>query len=337
MSNEQAQTSDGGRGATKEVDSRSPFMPTHPPAIGASFVEPNVLQVPHPRGRIAWLLQRSAYARLFRELDTFRTELALKAPSTAEGGAVWYSAAQHEVCRAETCLDRRDIEGGWNALHAARRLGVFGMTSEERESSRKRLLSEVDAMKSWRVKPLKEILEDTNPPTPSRLIDAMALRDEESSNTYHKIWLVGDQLALVTIACACGVVAYLLVLLFLGPTVLSRIPSISREWTWRSVSTVTLFGLLGGAFSTLRSLLLAGSTAKIPERVANYYVTAARLVAGVIGGLAGYTFWCAGLVPLFTGIPAYSSAGLAIAFVFGYAGESLVAGVASSFERRTSE
>src|SRR5258708_2534793 len=95
------------------------------------FQKPSELNLPRPKGRVAWFLQRSAYSRLFRDFETFRAELALRGVPPKIQQPDWHLAAQQQMENVEKCLKERDIEGGWRALHAAQRFVVLGLTPDE--------------------------------------------------------------------------------------------------------------------------------------------------------------------------------------------------------------
>src|SRR5205807_1492770 len=118
--------------------------------------------------------------------------------------------------------------------------------------------------------------------TPSRLWAAMALRDEYTSNQYHKIRLMGDQLRVLLAVFGCS-------LLLLIPLVLFSSRHGNEEssvWGYQRVTAVLSLGLLGAAFSTAQSLITNTSQAKIPERVASQFVTLSRALFGAATGLA---------------------------------------------------
>jgi hypothetical protein len=162
--------------------------------------------------------------------------------------------------------------------------------------------------------------------TADRLIEATALRDEYSANQYHKIWLMADQLGVLFWLSLLALAGFLIALFRLNPLA-------SDGWSVRMVVAVTAVGILGASFSAAQSLITNSAKDRIPERVANHYVTMIRALFGAAAGLAGYAFLRSNLVNIVMTEKPALGASVAIAFLFGYAGERLVAGIAASIKR----
>lgn len=181
---------------------------------------------------------------------------------------------------------------------------------------------------SWRAKEMQNLLSVKDEQlTADRITNAMALRDEYFSNQYQKIWLMGRQLFILLISSGLGL------LLLLAPLVVfySRYPECTlAPWGYQMVAAVLCFGLLGAAFSAAGSLMNAAAGAKIPERVANQFVTSTRALFGAIAGLAGYAFYQSKLLDIRVGGDTGPGGALAVAFLFGFAGERLIARVLGS-------
>lgn len=272
--------------------------------------------------RSVWGLSRSSYRRLDAGIGEATLELERRRPP---GGAPWVSAAERALQRAQECLYKRDIEGGWGALHATLRYLVYGMDTEELEHQRIALRNEADKVTPWRAGTMREILgDDSTPPTATKIIDAMAVRDEFSATQYHKIWMTGEQVKFVLLLCAAAVGIHIVVAL-LTPQWGPRLPA---EWTPPRITTVLLFGLLGASLSALRGLMATNQTMRIPERVANYFTTVARLLSGTIAGLAGYAFVIEGVLPWLDTQRIHPY--LSVPLLFGIAGERLVMNVVNT-------
>jgi hypothetical protein len=121
------------------------------------------------------------------------------------------------------------------------------------------------------------------------------------------------------------------------PLILPLVVSSSRHpdaklapWGYEMVSAVILFGLLGAAFSTAQSLINLTYEGRILERVGYHFVTIARALFGAAAGLAGYAFVGSKVLNISFGSENSTGGALAIAFLFGYTGERLVARVAGS-------
>jgi hypothetical protein len=245
----------------------------------------------------------------------------------------WASAAHNQLGNVRRYLHSGDIEGGWLCLHAARRHALFGLDQVELATQASILREEANKVSSWRGKVMKSILSVPDDRlTATHVADAMAMRDEYAANQYHKIWLMGDQLGVLLKICA-------LALPLLAPLVLffTRHPDGALvPWGYQMVSAVLLFGLLGASFSTAQSLINSTHEGRILERVANHFVTIARALFGAAAGLAGYAFIESGVLNISFVTNDPTGGALAIAFLFGYTGERLVARVAGSLSTNKS-
>jgi hypothetical protein len=270
--------------------------------------------------------QKGDYARLVREFKSFQIELTLLEGRTKEKLEPWLSAARAQLKQVSEFLsdENRDIEGGWVCLHAARRHAIYGLEKEELATQASILREEATKIVGWRTDAITKLLAVTQEPlTVDRLINAMYLRDEYYSNQYHKIWMVGAQLRLLIVSC-------ILSLLLLAPLVVfySESPSAPPPpWGYQMVAAVFFFGLLGAAFSAAGSLMNSKPNAKIPERVANQFVTSARALFGAALGIAGYAFYQSKILNICVGVGNGPADSIAVAFLFGFAGEMLIANV----------
>ena len=283
-----------------------------------------------------WLWsQKSDYARLQRELKTFSVELELLVSHSEKKDKAWEAAARSEIANVEAYLAAKEnIEGGWLSLHAARRHTIYGLSAPELELQASILRAEAPKIVSWRGKEMMNLLGVPDQDlTADRIVEAMALRDEYFSNQYHKIWLVGSQISILLYCCGLG-------LLLLIPFVVTSsrlLESSMTPWGYQMVGAVLFFGLLGAGFSAAGSLMNTDAVAKIPERVANQFVTIARALFGSGIGLAGYAFYQSKILDLHFGNESGPGSAMTIAFLFGFAGERLIAQVLGSIGSRQAE
>src|SRR3954468_6155410 len=239
-----------------------------------------------------WGLRKSSFRRLRASIDIARIDLQVRAGRDPARAVEWKAAADRALNRSDQLLQEMDIEGGWGALHCALRYAIAGLTPEELQNQRIQLLNEAVKLTNWRSESIRQILgSEPSKATLPNISDAMAIRDEFSATQYHKIWMTGTQVRLLLIICALASSAYIILNAWLGPLLLSGEAASSLTWNYRSISAALLLGLLGAALSALRGLVNIGQTTRIPERVANHFTTIARLLSGVIAGLAGYVFW----------------------------------------------
>lgn len=281
-----------------------------------------------------WLWsQKSDYARLQREFRSFRIELALLEARSQQTERTWVSAAHDELSNVQGYVKQRNVEGGWVCLNAARRHAIYALDDDELAIRASVLRAEATKFSSWRATEMLKLLSvEQGKPSADHIVMVMALRDEYFSNQYHKIWMVGQQLAILVAGCALG-------LLLLTPFVVfySLHPGGTlAPWGFQMVAAVLFFGLLGAAFSAAGSLMNTDkSTKNVPEQVANQFVTSARAIFGAGAGLAGYAFYQARALDIHVGDGLPGSA-LAIAFAFGFAGERFIANVLGTLGARQS-
>jgi len=287
------------------------------------YQSPGKLDLPPLQHRRSWFRGEGHRARLLRELLAFRLELAFLEQRSQEADAAWAAAARDQLANAERYLETsiRHIEGGWLCLHAARRNAVFGLSRAELANRACILREESQKISSWRGKAMEKLLSVADDQlTADRVAEAMAQRDEYAGNQYHKIWLMADQLRVLLWICGLAL-PLLLPLVFFQRQL--------QPWGYQLMAAVLFFGLLGAAFSAGQSLITDTGGTRIPERVANHFVTIIRTLLGSVAGLAGYAFLESKILNIKVGEDDVGTA-LAIAFLFGYTGERLVARVAGS-------
>ena len=284
---------------------------------------------------LSWIMGERAYARLRREFLTFQVDLNYLAGRQGSDRR-WIESANLELERAREFLELKDVEGGWHCLHAAQRYAIHGLDSEQLADRAVLLSAEKQKLSPWRAKAIETLLSDKSKLTAERLIEATKLRDDHDANQYHKIWLTADQLGLLSYTSFIGLV-------FLAPIISyfhyqqfeirdkTWIQVPPSPWGFTMVVAVLVLGMLGGAFSVVQSIITDTSDARIPERVANHWVTFIRALYGAVAGLAGYCFLLSNIVNIKIGDGKDSVAiGLTVAFLFGYAGERLIAKMADS-------
>jgi 8-oxo-dGTP diphosphatase len=300
-----------------------------------SYHSPEELSLPQ-RARRSWPWfqgQARSYARLVREFDVCRAELAFLEQRNCPTVMDWIAATHDQLGNVKRYLEVGDIEGGWLSLHAARRNMVFGFSRTELAIQAAILREETAKVSSWRGKVMKSILAATDDRLAADHVrEAMAVRDEYAANQYHKIWLMGDQLGVLLKICGLAVPLILPLVVFF-----SRHPEGSLPpWGYQMVTAVVFFGLLGAAFSVAQSLIKDTNEARILERVANHFVTIARTFFGGAAGLAGYAFLESQVIHITFGTANSTGGALAIGFLFGYAGERMIARVADSVSAQKS-
>ncbi len=256
------------------------------------------------------------HARLLREAEAFRVELAFLERRSGQADKTWASAAHDQLNNVDRCLESNDMEGGLYCLRAAQRFAVYGLTRAELISRAHILREEAQKISSWRGNAIEGLLSVSDEElTADRLADAMALRDEETTNQYYKTRLTGDHLRILLLICSLGVVALLPFMLLTGPA--------------RTVAPVLLFGLLGSSFSSAHALMRGKNESRIP----NVFVMLTPVLFGAVAGLAGYaTFEYAAWLLNISG--SHTGGVLALAFLFGMLAQHVLARLAGPKRRK---
>ena len=144
-----------------------------------------------------------AHSRLLQECEAFRVELGFLERRNARSDNFWAAAAHEQLDNVHRCLESDDIEGGWFGLHAAQRYAVFGMNQTELANRAHVLREEALKITSWRAEAIENLLAVSDDRLTAECVaDAMALRNEDSTNQYYKTRLTGDQLRILLIICA---------------------------------------------------------------------------------------------------------------------------------------
>ncbi len=245
--------------------------------------------------------------RLLRESEAFRVELAFLERRGGSGDKSWVAAAQEQLDNVLRCLETNDIEGGLFGLNAAQRFAVHGLNKNEMITRAYILREEALKISSWRGEAMDSLLAISDDQlTSDRLVDAMKLRDEESSNQYYRTRLTGDHLRILLVICSAAVIAFLPFMLLSGQV--------------RLLGPVLLFGLLGSCFGTAQSLMRGKGDSMIP----NIFVMLTPVIFGGIAGLAGF-----GIHEYLSGLYGFTHTHwgglLAMAFLFGLLGQRVLA------------
>jgi 8-oxo-dGTP diphosphatase len=280
---------------------------------------PQALKAEEPAPRPAARTPRSssednrANARLLREAEAFRVELGFLERRNLGSDNPWAAAAHEQLNNVQRCLESNDIEGGWFCLHAAQRYAIFGMNQTELANRAYVLREEAMKISTWRGEAINNLLAvGQGQLTAESVADAMALRNEDSTNQYYKTRVTGDQLRILVIVCGLAAVAAAPFLLLAG-----RIPIIAA---------VLFFGLLGATFCSAQSLILGRNESRIP----NLFLTLTPVFFGAIAGLAGYAVYEYMAVLTFNSGTRHISAVLGIAFLCGCLGQRLLARMAKA-------
>jgi len=178
----------------------------------------------------------------------------------------WARSAYTFLLNAQAHLSGWQIEKGWAAALSAQRAVLSNPHNPERiQRVAMTLRREADKITGWRAKAIQDLIGGpkggmipSGPGELMRVIDAVALRDDFSQNTWFKILLRRRHLfnlfliLWITISL-CLVLSWLHVLPgFLGDV--------------SQVSTVILFGVLGASLSVAQSLVARDVSERIPNQ-----------------------------------------------------------------------
>jgi 8-oxo-dGTP diphosphatase len=280
-----------------QIQAEQPRKPAPAPALAPAIVP----------GKRASIEDERVRDRLLRESEAFRVELTFLERRAGAGSRSWASAAHEQLDNVLRCLEQRDIEGGLFGLHAAQRFAVHGLNKGELITRAYILREEALKISSWRGEAIDSLLAVKDEQlTADRLVDAMKLRDEESTNQYYRTRLTGDHLRILLVICSAAMIAFLPFTLLSGQV--------------RLVGPVLLFGLLGSCFGTAQSLMRGKSDSMIP----NVFVMLTPVLFGGVAGLAAF-----GIHEYLSGLYGFTythwGALLAMAFLFGLLGQRVLA------------
>jgi hypothetical protein len=169
--------------------------------------------------------------------------------------------------------------------------------------------------------------------TTEQLVEASAIRDDADENNYHKIALMADQLGVLLWITSTPAVALILLLFYLKQPCPSATDACGLDWNPTMLLLIIAFGILGASFSAAQAILGDTTDARIPERVANKWVTFVRALMGGVAALAGHVLLRSHVVKISLGGGGFASR-LAVAFVFGYAGERLISRLVGSVDTK---
>ncbi|HWG48331.1 MAG TPA: NUDIX domain-containing protein [Candidatus Acidoferrales bacterium] len=278
--------------------------------------QPVPVSTSNPQRKKGSIEDERVHARVLRESEAFRVELAFLERRSGQTDRSWSAAAHDQLDNVAKCLDSNDIEGALFCLHAARRFAVYGLNKAELMTRAHILREETQKIISWRGDAIDALLAGNDEElSADQLADAMKLRDEESTNQYYRNRLAGDYLRILLTICALAVLA--------------AVPFMLLSGALRMLGPVLLFGLLGSAFSASQ-LLMKGKTDSI---IPNVFVMVTPVLFGAVAGLAGF-----GIHEYLTGLFNFTrphwGALLGMAFLFGMLCQRLLARMAVPNRRR---
>ena len=233
-------------------------------------------------------------------------------------------------------MNRGDLDGGWGALHDAKRFMVFGMKDAELLARASTLEAETKTkLKGWRLKATSKLFAHVKPgellKDPSALkdgrrplvqhavVESLSILNEHSDNLYHRLGLVGLQLNYLVYLCGFLIGVVLLgAYLFVEP---------GSAYDWGHLSAIAVAGALGGVVSAMFQLSRVGE-AKIPDALMHGLITSGRPLVGAASALFIYAVMQSGLISLINSSEVSLKTGLVLAFVAGFSEQFVLGAVA---------
>jgi hypothetical protein len=264
---------------------------------GSRFFEKlrNVSRLLIPLHYIRHYYYKARFERLEGVLKTYRVELdySISKATCNDEVPAWGVHARELLDRAENELRNYKIDKGWEKLHAARRLHIYGYTKMELKEKSDTIRVEAEKLNEWRRKAIYELIGDADHPKKDVNADTLfrvaRLRDEYYNNEYYKNRLVEDVFLVLLFSMYLWTAGIILYFFLIDIETLI----VYDDGTGRSISTslmvpgVLLFGLLGGCISSLFLMFLIRDSSKItriPEIVSHHFATVVRVFIG--GGSA---------------------------------------------------
>ena len=240
----------------------------------------------------------------------------------------WIPSVRRSLEIAQGALERRDLDGGWGAVHEAERFMIFGLKDVELVTRAVSLVAEARNKLGggWRSQTveallaplnLKECLKTGGTLNPKErrllecaLVESLGVVNENSDNIYHRMHMVGKQLKILVVVCA-----FILAATLGGSCLLA---SADSAYAWENLAAVALAGALGGVVSAMFQLSRVGE-AKIPDALLYGLITSGRPLLGAASALFIYFVMQAKLISFFN-VPTGSGleAGVVVGFVAGF-------------------
>jgi len=222
----------------------------------------------------------------------------------------WWVVANDYLVQARECLAAGNLHEGWAAQQSANRVVLLNSKKDNGlQLAAIQLRREVEKFAGWRAKAISDLICDKSgnlrrdiDPSPftarsrMRVIEALALRDDQYQTDYFKIWLRRRHLFRLFLLLLAGIAASLALSYF------GAFPDPFNKF--QLMAGVVLFGVLGAALSVARSLLQVDLSAKIPAQQIGAFVIWMRPAIGGVAALISFVLVNAKVIRLFDWDPA---------------------------------
>ena len=213
----------------------------------------------------------------------------------------WRPTADQHLKQAREYLAAGNFQQGWVSLQSAHRAMLLNSkVPEGLQLAAIELRREADRVSGWRAKAIADLICDEKGdlrtdiftgPARMRVINALALRDDQFQTNYFKILLRRRHLFWLFLLLLTGIAASLLLSYFdILPPPFNKV---------ELMAGVVLFGVLGAALSVARGLLRADVSAKIPAQQIGSFVIWMRPAIGAAAALISFVFLNAKVIRLF--------------------------------------
>lgn len=264
-----------------------------------------------------------------------------------EDGSIpaWGEQAGALVTMAYEQMKRGKIDPAWKSLHASVRLSIFGMDQNQLNDLGKRIRQEASNLNEWREKAVYRLLGEFEQPdqnlSASALYLAAEIRDEHFSNNYYKNRLtksVINTLLVLLTATVVFIFAYIAYITYGFPVPLITFPGGDRlVQTLPTLTGVMLFGLFGGAISSLLRAKKTSDTLKNPELISSLFFTTIRVFTGGAAAIAFFFFleseFFELVLPTLTVKPSSGTTYFVISFLCGFSERLLMRAISSISDR----
>jgi 8-oxo-dGTP diphosphatase len=271
--------------------------------------------IPNPFRRRKKRFRSRSYRRLDGTLRAYAQELEWRLNRNAGAPPAWSPVAFSLLRESRRCLRRGLIDEGWQTLMAAQRLELLALDEDERATRAAALREEAKRkLTAWRRAAVLDAVPVGSAPTPTALWFATLIRDENAQNEYRKLAVFRDQLT--TMGVLVGLILFAI-------AVLARwhpIPFAEYEayaGSFALLVYVLLFGMLGGAISTMIPRGPKRPSGRIPEHLTDAAFGRLRPLIGAASALVIYIAFVADILP-FALTADVGAAVLLLAFAAGF-------------------
>ncbi|MDX6404992.1 MAG: 8-oxo-dGTP diphosphatase [Blastocatellia bacterium] len=271
-------------------------------------------------------LQRN---RLANALDEFDARLKHRMKSLgANSEPAWLMATRQCQTRAKVALEELDYDSGWQSLHTAQSLEIWGYDEEEILIARQVLCKEASKLGGWRQEVVVKLVCSDSAQCPKdrraeqrELYQATLVKNEQFNNLYHKIRVRGRSLKIVF---------FTLLAIVIGLPLLAKFDLLQRHepTDWRMIVAIEVIGIFGAALSVASSLTKSTVDVSIPQQTLGSVVTWMRPVMGAAAAVAAYLLFQAGALPVIIRSGSQSLlASFVIAFLAGFSERFIIGAV----------